>query len=467
MMTRNNEYTLQRRELAAAFIRLYARGELDQKIDSLPVNMLPRKTGYSRCCVFKDRAMIRSRLLALMGFDPQADDEIRSLHSYADEAIHSPVHTGTVLSTIPLGCSSCSNSQYIVTDLCRGCLARPCMTNCPKQAITIVNQKAYIDESRCINCGICSKVCPFHAISYVPVPCEEVCPVGAITKDEHGEAKITRKTCIECGACSRACPFGAIVELSQLFETVNMLFSEKHVTAVIAPSIEGQLPGTLAQIFTGLHRIGFDAVIEAAEGALQTVDHEAQEIRCMYGKDYLTSSCCPSYTSFAEKHMSHISKHISSAPSPMAYAANASKQRVPDTFTVFIGPCIAKKREGYDHEQVDAVITFEELATVFLACDVDVNRLNEEVIPKELDTRQFASAGGVAASVQRKLHNREQSVIVIQGLDKKNISVMRSWDKRPPAGSFIEVMGCAGGCIGGPGCIVDPRLALKKAGYAR
>ena len=40
--------------------------------------------------------------------------------------------------------------------------------------------KAVIDHTLCVNCGICKNACPFHAIAYIPVPCEDSCPVGAI-----------------------------------------------------------------------------------------------------------------------------------------------------------------------------------------------------------------------------------------------------------------------------------------------
>ena len=33
--------------------------------------------------------------------------------------------------------------------------------------------KAWIDHDTCISCGICHKSCPYHAIVYIPVPCEE------------------------------------------------------------------------------------------------------------------------------------------------------------------------------------------------------------------------------------------------------------------------------------------------------
>ena len=59
--------------------------------------------------------------------------------------------------------------------------------NCPKDAITFMeNGQAYINHAKCINCGICKDACMYHSIVYIPVPCEEVCPVKAIQKDENG-----------------------------------------------------------------------------------------------------------------------------------------------------------------------------------------------------------------------------------------------------------------------------------------
>jgi Fe-S-cluster-containing dehydrogenase component len=77
--------------------------------------------------------------------------------------------------------------NYVVTNLCKGCVGQSCSLNCPKDAITIMeNGQAYIDHSKCINCGICKDACPYHSIVYIPVPCEESCPVKAIQKDANG-----------------------------------------------------------------------------------------------------------------------------------------------------------------------------------------------------------------------------------------------------------------------------------------
>ncbi len=279
MLTKNNQFTFLKRELGASVLALYKNGKLEKEIDALPVKLFPKTKEHSRCCIHKDRAMIRSRLIALMGADPQLDDEITPLSTYAQKAVTAKGQNDSILTTIPLGCSACSANHYQVTNLCKGCLARPCVTNCPKDAVRIENGQAIIDNNLCINCGKCQQLCPFNAITLVSVPCEEACPVGAIIKNEFGEATIIQEKCIECGACSRACPFGAITECSQIIETARKLVSSDHVTAIIAPAIEGQFPGTLAQIVSSLLSLGFDDVIEAAVGAVTTATHEVEEIK--------------------------------------------------------------------------------------------------------------------------------------------------------------------------------------------
>ncbi|MCF7941226.1 MAG: monomeric [FeFe] hydrogenase [Spirochaetia bacterium] len=466
MLTQKNQYTYLRRELASKLLKLYRSGSLLEKIDRIPVDMIPKDQAYSRCCIYKDRAMIRSRLLSLMGVDlEQDDDEVSLLSTCAGRALQEPIAPLPVLTVISTGCSSCMTSQYRVTELCRGCLARPCMTNCPKDAITFVGNRAFIDTERCVNCGKCRDVCPFNAILYIPVPCEDVCPVGAIRKDLAGQVSIDRAACIDCGRCARACPFGAIVERSQILTVAGKLTGPDHVTALVAPSVDGQFPGTLSQILASISSLGFDSVIEVAEGAGKTVEAESKELveRMAQGEPFMTTSCCSAYLSCVRKHIPQLKDRVSHTRSPMSYAAEAARARRGDTFTVFIGPCIAKKQEGAADPHVDAVITFEELAACFLAWDIDVRETEELPGEPEQLPRGFAVAGGVARSVAAALPpalkiRTEQ----IEGLTKKNIALMKSWGTRPVDADLVEVMCCEDGCIGGPGCIVDARLSKRR-----
>ena len=45
------------------------------------------------------------------------------------------------------------------------------------------------------------EVVAYHAIVYIPVPCEEACPVKAISKDKKGIEHIDESKCIYCGKC--------------------------------------------------------------------------------------------------------------------------------------------------------------------------------------------------------------------------------------------------------------------------
>ncbi len=49
-----------------------------------------------------------------------------------------------------------------VDDNCIGCGI--CADNCPVKAISIIEDKASIDQYLCLECGICVDVCPVGAI---------------------------------------------------------------------------------------------------------------------------------------------------------------------------------------------------------------------------------------------------------------------------------------------------------------
>ncbi|MBR7127624.1 MAG: 4Fe-4S binding protein, partial [Lentisphaeria bacterium] len=176
----NNNAERFRRELLIRVIRGYLDGTLRKDIDRIPIELRPKTMeAASRCCVYKDRAVTKYRLMAMLGCGVEEEvDEAKSLAEYLDDAEKRTELSPNILSVLDIACQACVESQYIVTNACRGCFARPCTFTCPRGAITVVGRQAKIDKSKCIDCGKCTKVCPYSAIIRVPIPCEESCPVG-------------------------------------------------------------------------------------------------------------------------------------------------------------------------------------------------------------------------------------------------------------------------------------------------
>ena len=293
--------------------------------DRIPLELRPKGGEVSRCCIYKDRAILKYRCMASMGFAPEDEtDELTSLKEYGERALARSEHAVNKLSVITDACSGCIRSRYLVTDACRGCFAKPCQVNCPKQAITIVNGRSTIDPDKCISCGRCQEVCPYHAVIRVPIPCEEACPVGAISKDESGKEHIDPEKCILCGKCLQSCPFGAVVEMSQMVDVLKLLADEnKKVVAMLAPAVLGQFPGTINNLIGALKKLGFADVVEVAIGADITTRKEAAEFieKMENGEKMMTTSCCPAYYKAADLHIPEIKPFVSHTRTPMYYTA--------------------------------------------------------------------------------------------------------------------------------------------------
>ena len=302
-------------------------------------------------------------------------------------------------------------------------------------------------------------VCPYHAIIRNPLPCEDACPVGAIGKGEDGLVKIDFNTCIYCGKCFRSCPFSTIMERSSLINILDVMESGRPVVAMVAPSVTNQFPGTLEQLFTALRMAGFSAIMEVALGAELTTEHEAEEFfeRMARGDRLMTSSCCPAWVEAAKRHIPDIVPMVSSTPSPMAYAGQLARKEHPDAVTVFIGPCIAKRREAQSDPNVDYVMTFEELGALLAAMEIDVISLEPAKLDKPATSfaRNFARSCGVSEAILQEIGagSPDRPKIdgkFINGLDRKSVNLLKLYAKGKLPGNFVEVMACTGGCIGGP-----------------
>lgn len=415
---------------------------LDNVLD-IPKIIVPGKQATTRCCVYKERAILTERVKLAMGGDKENPN---------------------VIQVIDIACDECPSAGYEVTDSCRGCLAHRCEDVCKRGAITFDhNHVAHIDKSKCIECGQCAKVCPFAAIINRKRPCQNACKIKAISIGENNAAEIDYSKCISCGACVYQCPFGAITDKSYILDAVDMIKKSENnskykVYAVVAPSISSQFTyAKLGQVIKGLKELGFYTVIEAALGADMVAQTESQEL---VEKGFITSSCCPAFVHFVKTQFPELVEHISHNYSPMAALAKYIKEKNANSKVVFIGPCTAKKAEaqlGDVKPYVDCVLTYEELQALFDSKDLDITTLGEDYLDNaSYFGRIFARSGGLSDAVVQAL--KEQNIeftvkpAICDGIEQCKMALLKK-SKNVLDANFIEGMACIGGCIGGAGSL--------------
>lgn len=461
MTVNNNNATIIRREL---LVRLYSALLQDnpEEINRIPIDLKPKNRGSLRCCIHKDRAVLKYKLMTILGYSES--DEIDELIPISYYATHSKGNQDFIIDVISEVCSHCPSSKYVVSNFCRACEARPCQVNCPKNAVNFAHGKAEIDEDLCVNCGKCAKECPYHAIQYQARPCEESCPVGAVIQNNDGIEYIDKNKCILCGKCMQACPFGAITPSSTLPQIISEIKEGNEIIAMVAPSIAGQFRENLNQIYGSLISLGFSDIYPVAMGADLTAEHESKELtehlNCK-ANTMLTSSCCPSWVKLVQTQQTLDEEIISKTPSPLAFTAEKVKQHHPNAKTVFIAPCIAKKAEARSLTNCDYCISFEELGAWLVASGIEVSN-QQEYKPKEsasLQGHNFAMAGGVAQAIRDNIAS-ECRIENIHGLNKANIRQIKQQIKNHSC-DFMEVMSCEEGCMGGSQSLVPVKETIR------
>ncbi len=414
-----------------------------ERVTDIPEKIAPGPEPTMRCCVYKERAILSKRVKMAMGGDS---------------------NNPHIIQVIDIACDECPVGGYEVTTACRGCLAHRCEDVCKFGAITFdKQQKAHIDKSKCKECGACSKVCPYSAISNNKRPCQNACKVKAINMDERLTACIDYDKCISCGACVYQCPFGAITDKSYIFDVINLIKNSSKegykVYAVVAPTISSQFTyAKLGQVITGIKELGFYTVVEAALGADMVAAEESKELA---EKGFLTSSCCPAFVNYVNTQFPDLVEYVSHNPSPMVAISKYIKATDENAKVVFIGPCTAKKAEVQLEAvkpYVDAAMTFEELQALFDSKDIDITTLEEGVLDNaSYFGRIFARCGGLADAVKQGLKEQgfgdfDLKAVSCDGIEECKVALLKK-SKGVLDANFIEGMACIGGCIGGAGCL--------------
>ncbi|MFR3666112.1 4Fe-4S dicluster domain-containing protein [Flintibacter sp.] len=458
-----------RRQVFTEVARLaFEGGDYAKAIEHLPYKIIPGEVARHRQNIFLERAIVSERLRLAIGLPLREIDEYAPTGANIEEsAIAEKYYEPPLINIINFACNACPPKQVRVTNMCQGCLAHPCMEVCPKDAISLVQGKSFIDQTKCIKCGKCADACPYGAILKLERPCAEACGMDAIGSDELGRAKIDYDKCVSCGMCLVNCPFGAISDKSQIFQLIQAIKRGDKVVAAVAPAFVSQFGDkvTSSQMREAMRRVGFDKVIEVAVGADMCTAEEAEDFlkKVPAEQPFMATSCCPAWSVMAKKFFPQFAPYISMALTPMVLTARLYKKDHPDARVVFIGPCAAKKLEASRRtirSDVDFVLTFEEMQGIFDAkgivpADMPINP-DDEFSTGTAAGRGFAVTGGVAAAVKAAIKeidpDREVLVEHADGLREcRKMLLMAKTGKYN--GYLLEGMGCPGGCVAGAGTI--------------
>ena len=466
-----------RKSVFTEVARMAYMGNGYEHVDELPYIIVPGDQPLHRESVFLERAIASERVRSAMGLNLRPIQTRHLMTEGMDQAaVAEQYYEPPLINIIPYACHACPTNQYRVSDSCQNCLAASCQKVCPKDAISFVNGKSYIDPEKCIKCGKCAKACPYHAIIHLERPCQVACGMDAIGSDAHGRAVINQDKCVACGQCLVSCPFGAIVDKGQIFQVIQSILQGNQVVAIVAPAFIGQFGkhSTPGKFITAMKALGFDRTVEVAVGADMCTIEEAKDFleKVPQQQKYMATSCCPAWHSMIYKLFPDETKNISMTLTPMVFTARLMKKKYPGCKVVFVGPCAAKKLEAIRADirsDVDFVLTFEELQGMFQAKDIDFATLEEAESLNEGTAagRGFAVSGGVAKAVA-DLAQKENPELEIKTARAEGLRDCRKLMAMAKAGKYdgylLEGMACPGGCVAGAGTLLPVELAATVVG---
>ncbi len=424
-----------------------------------------------------------------------------------------------ILSTHEKKCLSCARSTNC--ELQKLCLDYGVDENAfggfkPEYELDCSTPHLVRDNNKCILCRRCVAACNEQYVGVIGANNRGI-DTNIGTPFEVGLSNVP---CISCGQCTVVCPTGALVEKDDTDKIWEALAdSSKHVVVQTAPSVRATLgecfgmpigSNVEGKMVAALRRLGFDKVFDTDFAADLTIVEEANELvqRINNGGTLpMITSCSPGWVKFCEYYYPDMIDHLSTCKSPQQMAGAVFKtyyaQKMgidpKDIVSVSVMPCTAKKFEIGRPDQsaagvpdVDIAITTRELARMIDRAGIQFTWLPDEEFDSPLgeDTGAaviFGATGGVMEAALRTANDwltgkdnteiefeavrgtqgLKEAAVTINGMEIKVAvasgasaakCVMDMMKAGNPKGwTFVEIMGCPGGCVNGGGQPIHPQ----------
>ncbi|NLM12968.1 MAG: 4Fe-4S binding protein [Epulopiscium sp.] len=294
-----------------------------------------------------------------------------------------------------------------------------------------------LQEEKCRGCTDCIKRCPTEAI-----------------RVRNGKAKIINERCIDCGLCIRVCRNHAKKAVT---DTLDSLLEFKYKVAIPAPTLYSQFKDILDVnlILTGLKKLGFDEVYEVARGAEIVTAASRKLLENKTLPKPIISSACPVIIRFIQIRFPELINHILPIISPMEVAAREVKANLvkkgineKDIGVFFISPCAAKVTNvrnpiGFDQSSVDKVLSIKDVYMKLVPILKTIDRVET--------LRQSSNNGiGWAISGGEGKFLGIENYIAVDGIENVNKILEKVENGKLKDVDFIEGLACHGGCLGGP-----------------
>ncbi|MGA2352272.1 MAG: [Fe-Fe] hydrogenase large subunit C-terminal domain-containing protein, partial [Terracidiphilus sp.] len=310
----------------------------------------------------------------------------------------------------------------------------------------------YTQERECQDCHKCIRECPVKAI-----------------RVQDGYARVVPELCIMCGNCVLACPSNAKRVRDDLPSAKALLASGRKVIVSLAPSFVAQFSGvTPAQLIHALKKLGFFAVSETALGA-QQVSASVYELMRSDPKQIWISSACPVVVDFIGKYHPECQPHIFGVLSPLLTHCKMLRAHYGDEIaTVFIGPCIAKKKEAEQHpELLDAVLTFEDLDRWLSEENIHLEEIAETPADRfEPEDAQegalYPIDGGMIPGITADREANSSRFMSFSGISNVEQALKGIAEWKPEHNIFFELTACAGSCVNGPKAARNTSVARRR-----